>query len=198
LRFNITVPATLALAALIIGGCNPSKPSKDAPDTVVDTSRLVTGPASPQFNAADDAMAPAARVADTLQPETPTPTSPAGNIYTPASGTAERKALMDALRAKVDSELGGQAEFVVKTLRSNGQWAFAEVEPQWPGGRRINPANTPLYRGDPDWPFDGLHTEAIWRKVDGRWTVFAHSIGSTDVWWTEHCNTVPRGIMTGC
>ena len=184
-RVLLTTCVVLALA-----GCDRNGPSQDAP-----SAPPATAPATGDTPVAASATETVQAVAD--KPAAPA-TAAAGAIHTPAAGSPERTALMDTLRAKVRGELGGDAVFVVKTLKSNGQWAFAELEPQWRDGRKIDPHSTPLYRQDPDWPFDGLHTEAIWRKVDGRWTVFAHSIGSTDVWWTEHCNTVPRGIMTGC
>ena len=36
------------------------------------------------------------------------------------------------------------------------------------------------------------------RKERGRWTVFAHNIGSTDAWWLDFCPRVPKGLMPGC
>lgn len=169
---------------LVLAGCEQARPSQDAPE----------GPVAPPVEAAAEVEAPPSTTDAAAVPSR----EKTGTIHTPAPGSAERSALMDALRGAVEAELGGRAEFVVNTLRSDGEWAFAEVEPQWPGGRRIVAAETPLYRAEPDWPFDGLHTEAIFRKVDGRWQVLHHSIGSTDVWWVEHCRALPRGILTGC
>ncbi|WP_461344621.1 hypothetical protein [Brevundimonas sp. GN22] len=190
MRRVVIVGCVLALSA-----CDRTRPSQDAP----------AGPSALSVEAAiDTGQSPspeavsATASASVDMAATPVKSEGQDGIYTPPSGSPERTALMDALRGQVEGELGGRAEFVVKTLRSNGQWAFAEVEPQWPGGRRINPANTPLYREEPDWPFDGLHTEAIYRKMNGRWQVLHHSIGATDVWWVDHCHTVPRGILTGC
>lgn len=188
--------ALIACSVLAIAACDQVRPSQDAPEARIDTSAI---------GESVEATAPAPADVTAMQvmpPEegAPAVTAPAAGrrIYTPASGSAERTALMDALRAKVRGDLGGDVVFVVNNLKSDGNWAFAELEPQWRDGRKIDPASTPLYRGEPDWPFDGLHTEAIWRKVDGRWQVMHHSIGATDVWWVEHCNTVPRGVMTGC
>ena len=117
-------------------------------------------------------------------------------IYSPPRGSAERVALMNAIRGQVRNDLGGEAVFVVKELNSNGDWAFGQLEPTWPDGRAIRVEGTPLYRQDPH--IDGLRTEVIWRKERGRWTVFAHAVGSTDVWWLEYCNRVPKGLMRGC
>jgi hypothetical protein len=117
-------------------------------------------------------------------------------IYTPPRGSAERVALMNALRGQVRGELGGDVIFVVSALHSNGEWAFGQLEPTWPDGRAIRMEGTPAYRDNPH--LDGLRTEAIWRKERGRWTTYAFAIGSSDVWWLAHCDKVPAGIMRGC
>lgn len=176
----------IPLALFAVAACDKGQPSKDA--------QLSLASAPPATVTAEAAVPPtpepgAEAVAQSAQP---------GAIYTPATGSQERTILLDGLRALVRDDLGGDVVFVVKTLRSSGEWAFAELEPQWRDGRRIDAAQTPLYRREPDWPFDGLHTEAIWHKVDGQWTIVAHMIGSTDVWWVDYCNRVPRGILTGC
>jgi|GEM_PF-1165657 len=119
-------------------------------------------------------------------------------VYTPPAGSPERVELMNALRAQTRAALGGDVVFVVSELRSNGQWSFGRMEPQWPNGRAISPSQTPLLRQNPDQIFDGLRTEAIWRKTGNRWQVYAHQIGSTDVWWLEHCGLVPANVMRGC
>lgn len=105
---------------------------------------------------------------------------------------------MNALRNAVRNDLGGEVVFVVHVLRSDGDWAFAVLQPTWPDGRRIAPNTTPLYRRDGGEGLDGLRTEAIWRKERGRWQVFAHAVGATDVWWTAYCDRVPHGLMSGC
>jgi hypothetical protein len=56
--------------------------------------------------------------------------------HTPAPGSAERKAIADAMRAAVRKAFGEpEAEFVFvfHTLRVLGDWAWAEAEPQRTG-----------------------------------------------------------------
>lgn len=58
--------------------------------------------------------------------------------WTPQRGTAERKALMDAARPAISREIGGPIEFVVHTLRTDGEWAYMFAQPQRPGGTPID------------------------------------------------------------
>lgn len=118
-------------------------------------------------------------------------------IYTPPAGSPERVDLMNGLRSQVRGELGGEAIFLVSELRSNGEWAFGNLDPQWRDGRTIDPRKTPLYQQNPGFPFDGLGIQAIWKKERGRWQVFAHAIGATDVWWGEYCDRVPHAVLGG-
>ncbi|WP_429818883.1 hypothetical protein [Ensifer sp. B1-9] len=79
-------------------------------------------------------------------------------VREPAKGSAERAAILDAIRPAVEAEMRGPVEFVVTTMRASPNWAFMQVEPQRPGGGAIDLAQT------------GLRVEA--EMMDGR-TVFA-------------------------
>lgn len=48
-------------------------------------------------------------------------------VHTPAKGSAERKAIMDAMRAK-----GGDPDrvFIVRRLKISGNWAWLDCDPQ--------------------------------------------------------------------
>ena len=61
-------------------------------------------------------------------------TIPAAAQMTPPRGSPLRAQLMDTLRPTVMAEIGGPIEFVVTYLRVMGQWAYAYVRPQRPGG----------------------------------------------------------------
>ena len=57
--------------------------------------------------------------------------------HTPAPGSAERKAIADAMRKAIRNAFGEpEAEFVFifRTLRVQGDWAWAVAEPQRVGG----------------------------------------------------------------
>ncbi len=115
----------------------------------------------------------------------------------PARGTAERKALMDALRPHAEWMLGTPVEFVIHELRlAEGQGlpepvAFAMVRAQRPGGGAIDVTKTPgFHRGqlDPDY-MDGTTLQALYRKVGETWVAVHWAIGATDVWYAapEFC-----------
>jgi hypothetical protein len=115
--------------------------------------------------------------------------------HPPASapiGTADRKAILQALRAPVERQLGKPVEFVVSELRGEPGWVFIQAEPQRPGGRRIDGRS---YFPD-DWDnMDGLTTTAILRKSRGRWRVRAMRIGALDAWY---CGYLPAGQFDPC
>ena len=63
----------------------------------------------------------------------------------PKAGSPERKAIMDAMRAKGD---GKDRVFVVRRLRVAGGWAWLDVEPQSRDGRNRYEAESALLRRD--------------------------------------------------
>ena len=65
-------------------------------------------------------------------------TIPAAAQMTPPRGSPLRAQLMDTLRPTVMAEIGGPIEFVVTYLRVMGQWTYAYVRPQRPGGIPID------------------------------------------------------------
>ena len=78
----------------------------------------------------------------------------ADSAYTPARGSAERKAIMDAMRAHRRRFDARPVTFVVSHLRVQRGWAWLAVQPQSPDGRS-------RYEGE----------EALLRRRNGRWTV---------------------------
>jgi len=113
--------------------------------------------------------------------------------YEPARGSAERAAILDALRPAVEGQLRPPVEFTVSRLRVEDGWAFAEVEPQRPGGRAIDAA---ALRLDTE-IMDGLTTWALLKKQRGGWTLVEWIIGPTDVAWSDWpaMHGTPRGIF---
>lgn len=139
-----------------------------------------------------------AALAATLSPVAAAPNRGAA-VHTPAKGSAERDAILDAIRPRVVRDLGAPIEFVVRTLRVSGNHAFAGLEPQRPGGRPIDPRATPLGRqllrdeGSLDL-FDCCHTEVLLTRTRGVWRINEIGIGATDVWYEELCRRRPRGL----
>ncbi len=120
----------------------------------------------------------------------------AQSVQHPAPGSAERRAILDTVRPLLEQQVGPPVEFVVSEIRVLGQFAFVAVEPQRPGGGRIDYSH--LTRGDDADFFDGLRTEAILTRRNGRWLVAHYGIGSTDVWYVAYCDSYPRGLIPMC
>ena len=76
------------------------------------------------------------------------------SAYTPAAGSAERKAIMDAMRAHRRRFDPRPVTFVVSRLRVQRGWAWLSVQPQSPDGRS-------RYEGE----------DALLRRRNGRWAV---------------------------
>lgn len=113
----------------------------------------------------------------------------AQSVYTPAKGSAERKAILDALRIPVERELKQKIIFNARYFNVAGRWAFVGGDPLAPGGGR------PDYRGteyqnaiDADM-FDN-NFFAILQKTGTKWKVVHYDIGCTDVcyasWWRRY------------
>jgi hypothetical protein len=77
----------------------------------------------------------------------------AEDIHTPAKGTAERKAILDGLRAVGDNPT---RIFVVQWLKTDGTWAFVVADPQSPDGSQRYETETALLGKD----------GAIWAVID--------------------------------
>jgi len=111
------------------------------------------------------------------------------NGTAPASvGSAQRRAILDALRPAVETRLGPDIEFVVRSIDIRGGWAVITADPQRRGGRAIDARR---YFPADDLEFmDGITVTAVMRFQNGRWRHVQHAIGATDVWY---CG----GVMTG-
>ncbi len=103
-------------------------------------------------------------------------------IYTPKADSAERKAILDALRTPVERDFKQKIVFVVGDFSSNGSWAFIGGSPQKPGGGNPDLAGTKFegYGDAYDHNFFGLL-----RKTGGKWRVVTYAIGCTDVCWLD-------------
>ena len=109
----------------------------------------------------------------------------------PAPGTAQRRAILDALRPAIERRVGPDVEFVVTQMRVGRGWAFVMADPQRRGGRPIDGA-----RYFPNFDeMDGLTVTAIFNFQGGRWRLVDHAIGATDAWY---CGRGPSRAATGC
>lgn len=115
-------------------------------------------------------------------------------VYTPKADSAERKAILAALRVPVEKDFKQKIVFVVETLNSNGSWAYIGGTPQKPGGGNPDLVGTKFaeYEDAYDHNFFGLL-----RKTGGKWRVVTYAIGCTDVcfadWWSTY--KAPKAIF---
>ncbi|MCB1439602.1 MAG: sel1 repeat family protein [Nitratireductor sp.] len=128
---------------------------------------------------------------DGAQAISPTPVQPAGQqqkYYTPAKGTAERSAIMDAARVPINSELGQQVIFVVDQLRTDGRWVFLQANPRKPDGTQIN-WNATQFAGA--WRADTMSdvVMVLLENRNGIYRVVDYVIGPTDVYWYNWVDT---------
>ena len=106
------------------------------------------------------------------------------SIWSPQRGTIERKMILDAARPAMQREIGGEIEFVVSVIRTDGRWSFVQAVPQRPGGGRIDWAHTKFAN---EWRNDMMSdiVMALLRKSGTRWQVVDFVIGPTDVFWVS-------------
>ncbi|MEO0543225.1 MAG: hypothetical protein AAFY99_05340 [Pseudomonadota bacterium] len=117
----------------------------------------------------------------------------AQTFYEPPRGSDERKAILDAMRPKIETEMRGPVEFVVVRLRVMDGFAFAQLEPQRPGGNPINPANT-VWANDIEM-MDGLTVWGLAYEGSSGWGLVDAVTGPTDVAffnWPEFYGAPPQ------
>jgi len=102
--------------------------------------------------------------------------------YTPAPGTAERKAIMDTVREPVEKELKQRVVFVVAQLKVCRDWAFLEATPQQPDGRPVD-WSIGVYADAIADDMCGGYIHALMAKKGGSWQMREHVICATDVPW---------------
>ncbi len=110
-----------------------------------------------------------------------------GSVHTPPPGSAERKAVLDAIRPNAQKQFGRDVVFVVKSMRVGPTHAFASVEPVRANGAKIR---MQLVGGMGD-----AYAQAVLEKRAGRWTVLRYVAGASDVWWCEMQDEVPVAVL---
>lgn len=113
----------------------------------------------------------------------------AQNAHTPAPGSAQRAAIMEALRAPAKKDLGRTVVFKVDRLRVAGDWAFARVVPTLSDGSEIDYSKSRFKKRMELGAFDP-QGEALLRMKGGEWKVVEWVFGATDVpsagWADKH------------
>lgn len=120
----------------------------------------------------------------------------AQKVYTPEKGSAERTAILAALRVPVEKDLKQKIQFSVEEFKSNGTWAFLSGDPQNMSGGKPNYKKTPYQEAIDADMFDN-NFFALLKKTGGKWKVVTYEIGCTDVcyapWWKKY--KAPKGIF---
>ena len=117
---------------------------------------------------------------------------------TPKTGTPERKALMDALRAPVEKSLKQKVIFQVDHLKVLGNWAFMTGKPRTPEGAAIDYKKTGYKEAIDAGAFDDWVC-ALYKKSNGKWKVVQWVLGATDVAWEgwDKQYGAPKSIFPG-
>ncbi len=100
--------------------------------------------------------------------------------YTPDKGSAERKAITDALRVPVGKRLKQEVIFKIDHLLVQNAWAFLMGMPRRADGGQIDYRNTIYAEAQKAGAFDD-GVMALLHRVRGQWRVVQYVIGATDV-----------------
>jgi hypothetical protein len=118
------------------------------------------------------------------------------SVHTPEKGSAERRAILDALRIPVEKELKQKIVFVADQFNVAGNWAFLGGSPQSADGSQPNYRSTPYQQAKEAGMFDN-NFFAVLKKAGGKWKVVTYTIGCTDVcyadWWRRY--KAPKAIF---
>lgn len=117
-------------------------------------------------------------------------------LHTPPKGSAERTAILAALRVPVERELKQKIVFAAEHFNVSGSWAFLGGDPQNTSGGKPDYRRTPYQKAIDADMFDN-NFFALLRKKGGKWKVVHYDIGCTDVcyasWWRTY--RAPKAIF---
>lgn len=116
---------------------------------------------------------------------------------TPKQGSKERKAILDAIRPKIEKTLKGQKViFKVNHMKVKDNWAFVYGWPQRSDGKPISYKGTEWEGQQDSGAFDSNFCGLL-KLTKGKWTVKDWAFGFTDVawwgWWDNY--KAPKSIF---
>jgi hypothetical protein len=88
----------------------------------------------------------------------------------------ERTIMLDLFRAKLNKEFKQDFIFVVNVFNVSPNYAWLKCHVQRKDGKEIS-----LNAGD----YDCCHAEALYKKVNGKWTIMESAAFSTDLWYDQ-------------
>ena len=104
--------------------------------------------------------------------------------YTPEKGSAERAAILDALRIPVERDLKQKIVFAADHFKVQGNWAYLSGAPQAAAGGQPNYRKTKYWDAVDSGAFDH-NFFALLKKTAGKWKVTVYAIGCTDVCYAD-------------
>ena len=116
---------------------------------------------------------------------------------TPKPGSAERRAIVEALRPTIRKATKQNVIFRIDHLKVQNGWAFLRGKPVQPNGKPLDYRGTEYEEAIEQGAFDdGIY--ALLRKQRGaKWRVIVYNIGATDVVWStwDYQYKAPRAIF---
>lgn len=106
------------------------------------------------------------------------------SVYTPERGSAERKAILDALRIPVERELNQKIIFSADDFNVLANWAFVSGKPQSENGGQPDYSGTKYEEAYSEGAFDD-NFFALLKRTNGKWRVVTFAIGCTDVCYSD-------------
>ncbi len=100
--------------------------------------------------------------------------------YTPKPGSAERKAILDAIREPVQKHLQQSVRFRIDHFKVADGWAFIKGQARTEDDKAIDYSKTSESR---EAELADELLVAILRNSDGKWQVVKHDILTYDMWW---------------
>ena len=100
----------------------------------------------------------------------------------PARLAACAPRFLDALRPRIEADIGGRIVFVVSVIHVANDWAFVQAKPQRSGGAPIDWRAT-RFKQDFEQDLMSDLVLGLLRRTGGRWTLVTGVVGPTDVVW---------------
>ncbi|WP_428148992.1 hypothetical protein [Brevundimonas sp.] len=139
---------------------------------------------------------PLASAAEPAPPAAPAPIAQGAMRNVPV-GDPQRGVLLDTIRPGIQARVGQPVQFMVDTLRIQGDWAFYAGSIQQPNGRPIDFSRTSYAEQLEEGMFDGPGTYALLQRTGGHWRLVDFVVGPTDMYhygWPEEYG-VPMSLV---
>lgn len=126
-----------------------------------------------------------------------------GELFESVPGSELRSSILNAVRPVAEDAYGPPVEFIVGTMRVQGDLAFVELNAQRPGGLPIDETTTPLFvqlGGSEGWNAagDNLVVSGFLKLQGSEWNAYDIVIGASEAWWVGNCSGLERLMPETC